>query len=82
MTREEEIRAEKKHFTRKIEELLKADPRSGISSCEYITKEHLGAVGEYVELTTRSGQKSRICVTADSLGAILRDVTRQVYHYG
>ena len=82
MTKDKEIREEKRRFTRKLEELLKADPRSGVSSCEYFTKEAFGSVQEYIEIKMRSGNISRICVTGDSLGMIIRDITKKVYHSG
>ena len=75
----EDLRKEKRSYTRKLEELLKLDPRSGVASVEYGVSEPYGS--EFIEVRFRTGRAERIDVTCDSLAAILRDVTKRVYHY-
>ena len=69
---------DKKSYVKMIELILKADDRSDIAKCTYIKSETL----EEVRLLYNCGYKVRINVTANSLGAILKEVAREVYGSG
>lgn len=69
----------KKEFTKQLENLLVFDnDRNEVESCEYsAVPRH-----EIVEIKYRGGYTVRINVTANSQGAILKEVAREVYGDG
>lgn len=69
----------KKAYTEIIEKLLLEDERSEVKSCCYRSNSYI----EVVEIVFRGGNMvSRINVSANSLGAILQEVCREVYGSG
>ncbi len=68
----------KKAYTEIIEKMLLEDERSEVKSCSYRSNSHI----EVVEIVFRGGNMVRINVSADSLGAILQEVCREVYGSG
>ncbi len=69
----------KKEFTKQLENLLVFDnDRNDVESCKYDRKPNL----EVVEIKYRGGYTVRINVTANSQGAILKEVAREVYGDG
>ena len=69
---------DKRGYTQQLEELLKADERSKVTSCEY----RKNSMIEVVEIVYDGGYTSRINVTCNSLGAILKEVAKEVYGDG
>ena len=69
---------DKKGYTEQLEALLMADDRSEVISCKYDKKPGL----ESVEIVYKGGYTVRINVTANSLGAILKEVAKEVYSNG
>ncbi len=68
----------KKAYTEIIEKMLLEDERSEVKSCSYRSNSHI----EVVEIVFRGGNMVSINVSADSLGAILQEVCREVYGSG
>lgn len=68
----------KKAYTEIIEKLLLEDERSEVKSCSYRSNSYI----EVVEIVFRGGNMVRINVSANSLGAILHEVCREVYGSG
>lgn len=69
----------KKEFTKQLENLLVFDnDRNNVESCKYDRKPNL----EVVEIKYRGGYTVRINVTANSQGAILKEIVREVYDNG
>lgn len=65
---------DKARFVRNLGDLL-AQTRTDVESCQYIRC--LCSEGEeYVKVKYRDGHTDKICITADSYVAIIRDVTR------
>ena len=69
---------DKKGYTERIEQLLRADPRSDIKECGYTKEDEK----EVVYLIYNSGYSVLINVNCNSLGAILTEVVREVYNNG
>ena len=68
-----------KEFTKQLENLLVFDnDRNNVESCKYDRKPNL----EVVEIKYRGGYTVRINVTANSQGAILKEIVREVYDNG
>ena len=68
---------DKKGYTKRVESLLFADPRSEVDSCNYT-----GGHPEVVEIRFIGGYTVKINVTHNSLWAILNEITREVYGDG
>lgn len=68
----------KKEYTKMIEALLKADERSDVASCEYTKDGH----SEVVTTIFKGGYTVKINVNCNSLGAILKEVVKEVYDNG
>lgn len=68
----------KKEFTQMIEALLRADCRSDVVVCEYTKEGH----NEIVTIIFKGGYAAKINVNCNSLGAILKEVVREVYGDG
>jgi len=71
----------KKEYTKTLETLLKSDERSRVVSCEYSDRNGFDRT-EYVTIIFDGGYMAKIIVTANSLGAIMKEVANEVYGNG
>lgn len=75
-----EMFEEKRIWVDHIENLLVSDESSGVEYLKYEVEERgQGDYEEYVTIVYVTGFAAKINVTADSLAAILMEVTREVY---
>lgn len=75
----DESRTGKAEFVRKVSELLKREPGSGVEGIKYICK-NTGM--EAVEISYRGGGKAAINVSCNSNGATLKEIVMEVYGGG
>lgn len=68
----------KTEFTQMIEALLRADDRSDVVVCEYAKNGH----SEVITIIFNGGYTVKINVNCNSLGAILKEVVKEVYDNG
>ena len=71
----------KKEYTQMLEAILKADERSQVVKCEYSNDNGFDRT-EYVTIVFKGGYMVKINVSANSLGAIMREVAAEVYGSG
>lgn len=64
-----------------IEAILLADDRSHVTSCVYSNENGFDRT-EYVTIWYKGGAMAKINVSANSLGAILKEVAAEVYGNG
>ena len=72
---------DKYKYTEMLEALLLADERSHVESCVYSDKNGIDRT-EYVTINYTGGARAIINVTANSLGAIMQEIAREVYGGG
>ena len=72
---------DKQGFVKRIKLVLIANPRSGVEDIEYISNYENSRL-EVVEIKYQGGGKAKINVTANSLGAIFREIGAEVYGAG
>ena len=75
------MREDKQGFVKRVKLALIADPRSNVEDIEYISNYEKSRL-EVVEIKYKGGGKARINVTANSLGAIFREIGAEVYGAG
>lgn len=73
----QKIYEEKSHFVMRLGLLLSVDPRSGVEKIRY----KIEGEEEYAEVTFDGGNCVAVRITADSLGAIYKDVGKAVYGF-
>lgn len=78
MNKLDEMYAAKERHVKEIGELMAKDPNSDVKSADYV---HVG-VSEYVRIAYRGGESVYINVTINSLGAIHKEMVREVYGSG
>lgn len=71
---------DKKGFTKDLSNLLRSDDRSGVKSITYEMDNEKQL--EIVTIKYDGGSTAKINVTCNSLGAILKEVVREVYEDG
>ena len=71
----------KTEFTQMLEDVLRADDRSQVNSCTYSNENGFDRT-EYVTIKFKGGYTVKINVTANSLGAIMKEVAAEVYGNG
>ena len=71
---------DKKGFTKDLSNLLRSDDRSGVTSITY-ELEYDPCI-EVVTIKYKGGSTAKIDVTCNSLGAILKEIVREVYEDG
>ena len=69
------IQAEKRNYIARLSLLLSSDYRSEVEKVQYAPEGY----DEYVEITFRGGHVVRVDVTADSCGAIYKEIGQAVY---
>ena len=75
------MREDKQGFVKRVKLALIADPRSNVEDIEYISNYEKSRL-EVVEIKYQGGGNARINVTANSLGAIFREIGAEVYGAG
>ena len=70
----------KADWVAQISQLLITDPDNGVLSCQYFHK--AGVYGEYVIIRYKGDGSEWINVSLNSLGAILLEITDEVYGNG
>ena len=78
MNNMDEMYAAKERHVKEIGELMAKDPDSGVESADYVK----AGASEYVQITYRDGESVYINVTINSLGAIHKEMVREVYGFG
>lgn len=78
MNKLDEIYATKERHVKEIGELMAKDPDSGVESADYVK----AGASEYVKIAYRGGESVYINVTINSLGAIHKEMVREVYGFG
>lgn len=78
MNKLDEMYAAKERAVHDIAEVLKKDPDSEVTSADYVK----AGASEYVRIAYRGGESVYINVTINSLGAINKEMVREVYGSG
>ena len=78
MNKLHEMYAAKERAVHDIAEVLKKDPDSEVTSADYVKV----GVSEYVRIAYKGGASAYINVTIDSIGAIHKEMVREVYGPG
>ena len=67
----------KKDWIEEVESLIKMDPRSGLKDITYVDN---GTRGESAEINYRGVGKASVDITANSFGATLMAITKEIYY--
>lgn len=67
----------KQDWIEEVESLIKMDPRSGLKDITYVDN---GTRGESAEINYRGGKKASVDITANSFGATLMAIVKEIYY--
>lgn len=67
----------KQDWIEEVSYLIKMDPRSGLKDITYVDN---GTRGESAEINYRGGKKASVDITANSFGATLMAITKEIYY--
>lgn len=67
----------KQDWIEEVSYLIKMDPRSGLKDITYVDN---GDRGESAEINYRGGGKASVDITANSFGATLMAIVKEIYY--